>query len=84
MLTPLPKPRVRSPLRMALGKAWFITKRRLNWYVSLKAYTNNRSAFDMAFTHATHHTPLLRQLKGVDMWLQHNKAASLKDRKSVV
>jgi vancomycin resistance protein VanW len=77
MLKPLPKPEVRSRLRMALGKAWFITKRRANWYVSSKTYATRRSAVDLAFGHASHRTPLLRQLKGVDMWLQHNKAASL-------
>ena len=78
MLKPLPKPQIRSPLRMALGKAWFVAKRRVNWYVSSKAYATNCSVVDLAYTHATHRTPLLRQLKGVDMWLQHNKAASLK------
>jgi vancomycin resistance protein VanW len=77
MLKALPKPQVRSPLRMALGKAWFVTKRRLSWYVSSKAYATTRLTGNLAYVHANHRTPLLRQLKGVDMWLQHNKAASL-------
>jgi vancomycin resistance protein VanW len=78
MLTPLPKPQVRSPLRMALGKAWFIIKRKVSWYASSKSYATRRATENLAYAHSNHRTPLLRQLKGVDMWLQHNKAASLK------
>jgi vancomycin resistance protein VanW len=78
MLKPLPKPQLRSPIRMALGKAWFIAKRRVSWHLSSKTYATDRGTMDLAFSHAIHRTPLLRQLKGVDMWLQHNKAASLK------
>ena len=37
-----------------------------------------RSATQLPHHHASHRTPLLRQLKGVDMWLQHNKVESLK------
>ena len=33
MLKALPKPRHRSALRMILGKIWFITKRRMLWYL---------------------------------------------------
>jgi vancomycin resistance protein VanW len=63
---------------MALGKAWFITKRRISWYTSAKVYAVRRASENLPFAHANHRTPLLRPLKGVDMWLQHNKAASLK------
>ena len=37
-----------------------------------------RSSTNLQYEHASHRTPLLRQLKGVDMWLQHNKVDSLK------
>jgi len=74
----LPKPQHRSPLRMALGKAWFIAKRRLQWHLPGKRYATGRSATYLQYEHASHRTPLLRQLKGVDMWLQHNKVDSLK------
>ena len=74
----LPKPQHRSPLRMALGKAWFITRRRLQWYLPGKRYATTRSSTHLQHEQATHRTPLLRQLKGVDMWLQHNKIDSLK------
>ncbi len=49
MLKPLPEPLVRSPLRMALGKAWFITKRRVSWHMSSRAYATNRSVVDLAY-----------------------------------
>lgn len=78
MVMALPKPRVRSPLRMALGKAWFIARRRVEWHVSPKNYATRRNLVDLPHEHARHHTPLLRKLKGVDMWLQHNKVDSLK------
>lgn len=73
----LPKPKTRSPLRMALGKTWFITRRRIAWHLPGKTYAASRQAGDLAHVHAAHRTPLLRELKGVDMWLQHNKVASL-------
>lgn len=78
MLKTLPKPQQRSPLRMALGKIWFSAKRRVQWYVPGKRYAATRSAAKLPHQHASHRTPLLRQLKGVDMWLQHNKVDSLK------
>jgi vancomycin resistance protein VanW len=78
MLKPLSKPQLRPPLRMALGKAWFVARRRLSWYLSSVTYATTRSSDDLGFSHASHRTPVLRQLKGVDMWLLHNKPASLK------
>ena len=78
MHQPLSKPQYRSPLRMKLGKTWFIAKRRVQWYLPGKRYATTRSATQLQHQHASHRTPLLRQLKGVDMWLQHNKVESLK------
>jgi vancomycin resistance protein VanW len=80
----LPKPQHRSPLRMALGKAWFIARRRLQWYLPGKRYATTHSSTHLQHEHANHRTPLLRQLKGVDMWLQHNKVDSLKVAASCV
>ena len=74
----LPKPQHRSSLRMALGKAWFITKRRVQWHLPGKYYATACNSTNLHYEHASHRTPLLRQLKGVDMWLQHNKVDSLK------
>ena len=74
----LPKPQHRSPLRMAVGKAWFIARRCLQWYLPGKRYATMRSSTHLQHEQTTHRTSLLRQLKGVDMWLQHNKIDSLK------
>ena len=84
MLKPLPKPRHRSPLRMALGKMWFITMRHMQWYLPGRHFATIRSATNLQHEHACHRTPLLRQLKGVDMWLQHNKVHSLKAAASCI
>jgi vancomycin resistance protein VanW len=78
MLKALPKPQQRSALRTKLGKAWFIAKRRMQWHLPGKRYAINLSSTPLQHQHASHRTPLLRPLKGVDMWLQHNKVASLK------
>ncbi len=53
-------------------------KRRWHWWFSATPYATVRNAVDLTYTHASHHTPLLRALPNVDMHLQHNKIASLK------
>ena len=73
----IPKPVHRSPLRLALGKAFYINKRRLEWYVSFKRYATKRSTDMLLHLHFTHGSPMLRALSGVDMQLQVNKKASL-------
>ena len=78
MLKPLSKSQLRPLFRMALGKAWFAARRCLSWYLSSVTYATTRSSDDLGFSRASHRTPALRQLKGVDMRLQHNKPASLK------
>jgi vancomycin resistance protein VanW len=83
MRQPLSNPQYRSPLRMKLGKAWFITKRHVQWHLPGKHYAITRSATQLQHQHASHRTPL-RQLKGVDMWLQHNKVESLKVASSCI
>jgi vancomycin resistance protein VanW len=76
----IPKPTARSSLRLALGKAWFVAKRLLHWWLSSTPYAVARSAVNLpkSHLHASHATPLLRALPNVDMHLQHNKVASLK------
>jgi len=74
----IPKPIHRSALRLALGKAWYINKRRLGWYFSSRRFTTQRQAEPLPHVHASHGTPMLRALSGVDMQLQRNKKESLK------
>jgi vancomycin resistance protein VanW len=75
---PIPEPKQRSGLRLALGRRWFVLKRRIDWYMARDRFARQRSAQSLAHVHARHATPMLRQLKGVDMWLQHNKVESLR------
>jgi vancomycin resistance protein VanW len=84
MKPPIEKPIHRSPLRLALGKTYFINKRRLEWYVTSKRYATERQAENLEHIHATHGTPMLRELSGVDMQLQRNKKASLEIAASCV
>jgi vancomycin resistance protein VanW len=76
-MTAIPKPVHRSALRMALGKAFYRTKRRLEWHLPGRNYANLRQGQNLPFLHASHGTPMLRELSGVDMELQRNKMASL-------
>lgn len=77
MLMALPKPVQRSPLRLALGKFYFVNKRRLSWYVSGTRFATDRRSEKLPHLHMQHGTPMLRELSGVDMQLQRNKMASL-------
>lgn len=74
----IPKPVYRSALRLALGKAWFVNKRRLRWYFSSERFALARTDDALPHTHKHHGTPMLRQFSGVDMQLQRNKMESLR------
>jgi vancomycin resistance protein VanW len=77
MYAPLPKPQLRSNLRLKLGKLWFINKRRLKWHFSATQFSTHRQTENLTHLHASHRTPMLRKLSGVDMQLQINKKTSL-------
>ncbi|MFT3671042.1 VanW family protein [Aestuariivirga sp.] len=74
----LPKPLKRSALRLALGRLYYVNKRRLSWYLSSTRFATERSQQQLPHMHMQHGTPMLRELSGVDMTLQRNKMASLK------
>lgn len=78
MQTSIAKPVRRSPLRLALGRLWYVNRRRLSWYLSAARFAARRQAEPLAFVHAAHGTPMLRALSGVDMQLQRNKMESLR------
>ena len=77
MAGPLPKPIHRSALRLAAGKAWYVNKRRWQWYFSGTRFATKRKTESLPHIHMSHGTPMLRKLSGVDMQLQINKKASL-------
>ena len=69
---------VRSRLRVKLGEMYYTAARYLQWYFKPTRYARKISASLYPVTVFAHRTPLLRQLKDVEMWLQHNKVINLK------
>ncbi len=74
----IPKPKDRSRWRTWLGIAYFRMRRRLEWMLSSTRYATAQSVVELPYVLFTHRTPLLRQLKDVDMRLQHNKVVNLR------
>lgn len=72
------KPIRRSPLRIYMGKKYYRLRRYWDWYLGEKAYARKKEASPLPHLIFSHQTPLLRELKDVDMWLQHNKTINLK------
>lgn len=72
------KPIKRSDLRKTLGKEYFILKRRLKWLLHSNNFAKVDSKIKLNHSLITHKSFLLRPLKDVDMYLQHNKVINLK------
>jgi vancomycin resistance protein VanW len=72
------KPIKRSPLRIFFGKKYYRFKRYIDWYFGNKKFALKKGSTLLKHTIFTHKTLLLRELKDVDMWLQHNKVKNLK------
>ena len=61
------EPKKRSNLRLKLGGAYFSAQRKLRWLSMRKHFARERSGEDLAYQAFSHHTPLMRKLKDVDM-----------------
>lgn len=72
------KPKQRSALRTFLGKEYFIAKRKLNWLFGNNPFAKVDVGTKFDTTLIKHRSFLLRPLKDVDMYLQHNKVTNLK------
>jgi vancomycin resistance protein VanW len=72
------KPIQRSALRLKCGKAYYTLKRYMEWLLEFKRFARTIRENHLAYSIFQHRTPLLRKLKDVDMWLQHNKIINLK------
>lgn len=72
------KPKKRSKLRILAGMLYYRCRRYLEWYFSGKLYSKSSSGDTLPYLAFSHNTPLLRQLKNVDMWVQQNKVTNLK------
>lgn len=71
------KPKKRSKLRLLAGPYYFRYKRYLEWYSGKVKFAKQAGGGPLPYCIFEHKTPLLRQLKDVDMWLQHNKIKNL-------
>jgi vancomycin resistance protein VanW len=71
------KPINRSPIRIYLGKKYYRSKRYLDWIFGNKKFSLKKDVHPLKYQVFAHQTLLLRELKDVDMWLQHNKVKNL-------
>lgn len=71
------QPKKRSPLRIYFGKKYFRLKRYIDWYKGNQNFALKKESNLLKHVVFTHQTILLRELKDVDMRLQHNKVRNL-------
>ncbi len=67
----------RSRLRSKLGFLYYGTKRKILWLKMRKSFSTTIDKNSLEYTYFSHHTPMLRKLKDVDMWMQVNKVTNL-------
>ena len=72
------KPLQRGYLRKLFGREYFILKRRVNWVFGKEDFADPNSETELKYSVINHHSVLLRQLKDVEMYLQHNKITNLR------
>ncbi len=65
-----------SPRRIA-GTAYHLARRYLYWYVSATRFATERLSRSLPHTACAHSSPLLRNLRNTDMWMQYNKITNL-------
>lgn len=78
MVPNVEKPIVRSKLRRLLGREFYIAKRFLKWHFTNVKYSKIDNSVNFPNEWIKHRSVLLRKLKDVDMYLQHNKITNLK------
>lgn len=71
------QPKKRSPLRIYMGKKVYRFRRYAEWLLDGKTYARTRGEHKLDHLLFKHQTPLLRQLKDVEMELQYNKVTNL-------
>lgn len=71
------KPRQRSAVRIRCGRLYFTWKRYMKWYLGRTKFAKTKDADPYPYQVFQHQTPLYRQLRNVDMWLQENKVVNL-------
>ncbi|MCE5225621.1 MAG: VanW family protein [Porphyromonadaceae bacterium] len=72
------KPVRRSAARLKMGIFFYGILRKILWIKMNAVFASQTSTALLPFCCFSHKTPLLRQLKDVDMWMQYNKIINLK------
>lgn len=72
------KPLKRSRLRLIAGKVYYSLSRYVLWHSGQYRFTKNPRQDSFEYLHFSHKTPLLRELKDLDMQYQYNKIINLK------
>jgi vancomycin resistance protein VanW len=72
------EPKKRGPLRIRLGRLFYTLKRGCYWYFDGRRYAKRLQLETLPYVAFQHQTPLLRELKQVDMWLQYHKINNLR------
>ncbi len=78
MIHNVEKPIERSRLRRWLGREFYIFKRFLKWHFDGVKYSKPDKNVITDSLWIQHRSPLLRQLRNVDMYLQYNKIENLR------
>lgn len=68
----------RSKLRLLAGTIYYTLRPHIYWHFSGTSFAKTKSEFLLPHRIFEHKTLLLRRLKDVDMWMQHNKIQNLK------
>jgi len=74
----VPKPLERSHLRKSAGREYYILRRRLNWLRNNRKFAKPQPETNLQHLVFEHRSMLLRPLKDVEMYLQHNKITNLR------
>jgi vancomycin resistance protein VanW len=72
------KPIKRSYFRSLIGREYFVFKRRLDWLRRSRVFARPEAGATLPHSIIKHRTMMLRPLKDVDMYLQHNKVTNLR------
>lgn len=72
------KPIDRKPLRRLLGREAHILRRRLEWIRNGRLYARQKVETRLPYSVFRHRSTLLRPLRDVEMYLQHNKVTNLR------
>ena len=71
------KPIDRSKARVFMGMNYYKLKRYTQWYLKNIRWARTYSKEPLKYTVFQHQSPLIRNLKSVEMWMQYNKIWNL-------